>query len=363
MLPWLMYERYGDREILERMFPAMQRWLEQQHGLNPDGIRREGRGEDYGDWQPAGPDTSHELFATCWLYRSTVVGHQVATLLDKHLAAKWLGDRAEAVRAAFLDCYVDAASGRVADPHPSSSVAAGRFTPVVAEETQTGYTLALAFGLLSGDVVEKAGQRLRDLVVGAGRRLQTGIVGSAFLLEALQRGGFPGLAYELLLRTEFPSLGFMVAQGATSVWERWDGLEASGWPGPVVSSFNHFTFGSMLTWLVEGVCGLRLAEGVPAFRKITFNPAVTRRVRDSTFEFDSPQGRLSVGWQWQGESDVIGHVSVPPGSSCSVARVISIDDDLSGAEAAGDATLRPGSGSQGQLLKAGEHEVLWKCAV
>ena len=93
VLPWLMYERYGDREILERMFPAMQRWLEQQHGLNPDGIRRGGRGEDYGDWQPAGPDTSHELFATCWLYRSTVVGHQVAKLLDKHLAAKWLGER------------------------------------------------------------------------------------------------------------------------------------------------------------------------------------------------------------------------------------------------------------------------------
>ncbi|HTW99454.1 MAG TPA: family 78 glycoside hydrolase catalytic domain, partial [Acidimicrobiales bacterium] len=80
-VPWLLYERYGDVEVLERMYPAMRDWLELVHGENPGGLWRAGRGNDYGDWVPAGPDTSHELFATCWLYHSTTVAARVAGVL------------------------------------------------------------------------------------------------------------------------------------------------------------------------------------------------------------------------------------------------------------------------------------------
>ena len=80
-LPWLIYERYGNRELVERAFPAMLTWLGLVHRDNPDGIWRHGRGNDYGDWMPAGPDTSHDLFSTSWLYRSSVIGRQVADLV------------------------------------------------------------------------------------------------------------------------------------------------------------------------------------------------------------------------------------------------------------------------------------------
>ena len=147
---WLMYERYGDKESLEAMFPAMYDWLRLVHHENPDGIWRHGRGNDYGDWVPAGADTSHDLFSTCWLYRSTVVGAKVAkpASAPTRLAIGWQGGR-PLVREAFVENYVDSRTGRIRDP----AIAAPKVGPEgadgsLAPETQTGYVLALVFGLL-----------------------------------------------------------------------------------------------------------------------------------------------------------------------------------------------------------------------
>ena len=231
LLPWLMYERYGDKESLEAMFPAMYDWLRLVHQENPDGIWRHGRGNDYGDWVPAGADTSHDLFSTCWLYRSTVVGAKVAELVGGKQACDWLAGRAAVVRQAFVEKYVDRRTGRIRD----AAIAAPKVEPESAEgslapETQTGYVLALVFDLLDPGLAAAAGAHLADMVLRAGRRLQTGFSGSAHLLSALEQAGRPGLAYDLLLRRDPPSLGFMVDMGATSVWERWNGLDAAGQP-------------------------------------------------------------------------------------------------------------------------------------
>lgn len=360
LLPWLIYERYGDREVLERMFPAMCSWLGLVHRANPDGIWHNERGADYGDWVPVGPDTSHDLFSTCWLYRSTVVACQIAELLGDSAVAGWLGDRAKIVREAFASRFVEASSGRVIDPEPSgSSAAARRFAPVLADETQTGYVMALSHGLLEGKLAEKAGRHLRDLVVGAGGRLQTGFAGSAFLPSALERAGFPGLAYDLFLQTDPPSLGFMVKSGSTSVWERWDGIGPDGWPAcPVMNSFNHYAMGSMTSWLVEGVCGLRPTAGVPALKSFRFAPALSRRVHDSAFELRSPFGDIAVHWSWDGHDRAVGAVKVPPGAICSIARIVSVDDDLVGGRVL---DKNQGSTSADLVMSSGEHEVVWVC--
>lgn len=357
LLPWLMYERYGDRELLERTFPAMRSWLELVHAENSDGIWRSGRGNDYGDWVPAGPDTSHDLFSTTWLYRSSSVGSQVAELLGETSACEWLAERAETVRRAFLQHYVDTSTGRVRDPEAAGSSAARRFAPVLAAETQTGYVMALAFGLLTGDLAHKAGRRLAGLVVNAGRRLETGFAGSAFLLSALEQAGSPGLAYDLLLRQEPPSLGFMASLGATSVWERWDGLDARGWPAcPNMNSFNHYAMSSMLSWLVEGVCGLRPTAGEPAMGEVRFAPALSRRVRDAGFDLAAPVGPLALTWQWQGDDRVVGSIQVPPGMRCTIATTVAVDDDLAGGVEEGTKAGRPWE----PVVGAGEHEVVWQ---
>ena len=355
LLPWLMYERYGDEDGLEAMFPAMRAWLSRVHEQNPDGIWRAGRGNDYGDWVPAGPDTSHDLFSTCWLYRSTVVGGQVAELLGDAQAAGWLHSRAELVKQAFLEHYVDAGTGRISDP-ASAGPRSGphNFAPMEAAETQTGYVMPLALGLVEGDVARKAGEHLADLVVTAGRRLQTGFCGSAYLPSVLERAGYPGLAYDLLLRREPPSLGFMVEMGATSVWERWDGLDREGWPAcPSMNSFNHYAMSSMLSWLVEGVCGLRPAPGVPATREIRFAPALTRRLSEAAFKFDAPAGRLELAWAWEGDKRVVGRIRVPAGMACAIAGGVALDDGPAGTVIAYAAEGQPGGPDQ--LVGGGDH--------
>ena len=359
-LPLLMYERYGDKEALEVMFPAMYDWLRLVHQENPDGIWRHGRGNDYGDWVPAGADTSHDLFSTCWLYRSTVVGAKVAELVGADQACDWLAERAAVVREAFVENYVDRGTGRIRDP----AIVAPKIAPEgaygsLAPETQTGYVLALVFDLLDPGLAAAAGKHLAEMVVTAGRRLQTGFSGSAHLLSALEQAGHPGLAYDLLLRRDPPSLGFMVDMGATSVWERWDGLDAAGQPHcSTMNSFNHYAMGSMLSWLIEGICGLRPAAGVPALGEIRFAPAVSRRLSRAAFTFEAPSGRLELGWAWDGGSRAVGHVRVPAGMTCSVAGMVAVDED----ERAMADTGSPHTASvqaPDQLVGAGDHEVVW----
>jgi alpha-L-rhamnosidase len=356
-----MYERYGDRESLEAVSPAMYDWLRLVHEENPDGIWRHGRGNDYGDWVPAGPDTSHDLFSTCWLYRSTVVGAQVAEVVGDHDASAWLAGRAAVVREAFGNHYVDRQTGRIRDPEVTAAdQEAESAERSLAPETQAGYVLALVFDLLDPGLAATAGRHLADMVVRAGRRLQTGFCGSAYLLSALEQAGRAGLAYDLLLRREPPSLGFMVDMGATSVWERWNGLDAAGWPAcPTMNSFNHYAMSSMLSWLMEGVCGLRPVPGVPALGRIRFAPAISRRLSRAAFSFEAPAGRLELAWAWDGDARVVGQVRVPTGMTCSIAGTVCVDDD----ERAAAGSHPPHSSNvpgPERLVGAGDHEVVWR---
>lgn len=350
LLPWLIYQRYGDREVLERMYPAMITWLRAVHADNPDGIWRHGRGRDYGDWVPAGPDTSHDLFGTCWLYHSTRAAAQIAGVLGADDAA-WLRDRAGVVRDAFAARFLEAGTGRVVAPEPvGSPAAARRFAPSVAQETQTGYILPLVFGLVEGKVAARCGERLAELVEKAGRRLETGFIGSAYLLDALAGSGQAALAGELLRRSEFPSLGYMISRGATSVWERWDGLQPGGGPAcPTMNSFNHYALGSMFRWAIEGVCGLQPNPGAPAFGAFTFAPAAPAGLDWASFRFASPRGEIRVRWNRSGEDAVEGEVTVPPGASCELAATV---------PAAG--RVLPLAGAGGQPLGPGTHRVRWQ---
>jgi alpha-L-rhamnosidase len=363
LIPWLIYERYGDTEVLERMFPAMIEWLRAVHAANPGGIWRHGRGNDYGDWVPAGPDTSHDLFATCWLFRSTSVAGQIARILKRSDAA-WLVQRADTVRNAFLGTFLQTDTGRIVATEPVSSRPARRFAPQVAAETQTGYILPLVFGMLDDRASARCAQRLAEMVRESGRRLETGFIGSAFILDALGGWGHTGLAYELLQRSEFPSLGYMISRGATSIWERWDGLQpGGGLASPTMNSFNHYALGSMFRWAIEAVCGLRTTAGAVAFQTFRFAPSFSRTLRWASFRFASPQGQIHVRWDRSHQDAVAGEVTVPGGTMCLVARqapdgdrVLSlVTDDLPPVPA------DPGAPADGGwLLGPGTHRLRWQ---
>jgi alpha-L-rhamnosidase len=343
-VPWTLYQRYGNHEVLERMLPAVVDWLAHVGRSNPDGIWRHRRGNDYGDWVPIGPDTSHELFATAWLAFSTLRAARGAAIVGDDRRARALEEVAAARRAAFVAAYVDADTGRIRDPS---------VPPGPRAETQTGYVLALCFGLLPGEMREVAGARLAELVTAAGQ-LETGFSGSAFLLPALEEANRVDLAYDLLLRRDPPSLGFMVEKGATSIWERWDGIGPDGWPAAYgMNSFNHYALGTMWQWAIEGVAGLRPDEEGPAFGRFAFRPAVSRRLDHASFRYDARPGRIEVAWRWIGPDVIAGEVVVPPGTTCEIAREVAVDAGSSRPVARAGATF--GAGPVGP----GRHRVTW----
>jgi alpha-L-rhamnosidase len=354
LLPWLVYERYGRKDLLERMFPAMVGWLRLVHADNPDGVWRNGLGRDYGDWVPAGPDTSHDLFATAWLAHSTEMAATAAGVLGQEEDQAWLAERATVSRSAFNQEFVDAEAGRVRALHPvGSPAAARRFAPAVAAETQTGYVLALMFDLVDGaELRARFADRLAEMVREAGDCLQTGFIGSAMLLDALAKGGRPATAVDLLLREDYPSLGYMVNHGATSIWERWDGIQpTNGGPAAAtMNSFNHYCLGSMFRWAIESLCGLKPTD--IAFAAFDFDPTVTPRVEWASFRFRSPAGEISVRWDLVGDGEVTGEVSVPTGVSCRIAPEISFGD--------GRATLDSSALPEGTTVGAGVHRVTWR---
>ena len=236
--PWTMYAAYGDRRVLERHLPAMTKWVEwcRQHSTNL--LRDHDRGHDYGDWLSIGAITPKDVIGTAFFAYSThLVARSYRAVGDPVNADKYeklFGD----IRAAFNQAYVGP-DGRIKG------------------DTQCVYAMALRFDLLTDDGRAKAVQFLADDIAAKGNHLSTGFVGVSYLLPTLTAGGRLDLAYALLMQDTFPSWLFSVKQGATTIWERWDGWTPDkGFQNAGMNSFNHYSLGSCGEWLYDTVAGI-----------------------------------------------------------------------------------------------------------
>lgn len=157
-----------------------------------------------------------------------------------------------------------------------------------------------------------------------------------------------------MLREDYPSLGYMVNNGATSIWERWDGIQpGNGGPASAtMNSFNHYCLGSMFHWVIDSLCGLKVGDEV-AFTSFQFAPTVSPRVDWAGFRFASPAGEISVRWDRSGDREVTGEVTVPEGATCRIASDIGFGDG----EAHLDADSLPGGST---VVGGGTHRVVWR---
>ena len=158
--------------------------------------------------------------------------------------------------------------------------------------SQTGYILALKFGLVPAGMEAAAVKHLTDEIEGRGGVLSTGFLGTPFSLDVLADAGRVDLAYDLLLRTEFPSWGYMVAKGATTIWERWNGDTGD----VAMNSFNHYALGAVAGFLFRRIAGID--AGAPGFKEILVRPVLDPRLRRAGADYDSAMGRISTDWRW-----------------------------------------------------------------
>jgi alpha-L-rhamnosidase len=276
--PWTIYLMYGDKRILEQHLPAMKRWIDwcQAHSTNL--IRDRDRGHDYGDWLSQGENTPKDLIGTAFFaYSTSLVAKACAATGDTDGAAKYQ-DLFERIKAAFNQRYVDQ-DGKITG------------------DTQSGYCMALRFDLLPQDMRVKAAQHLEDDVKAHHDHLTTGFIGVSYLLPALCSEDKIDTAYRVFLQTTFPSWLFSVKQGATTIWERWDGwTPEKGFQDPGMNSFNHYSLGSCGEWMFDTVAGIGVDPDQPGFHHLIIHPRPGGGLTHAEGSFDSIHGKILTKW-------------------------------------------------------------------
>jgi alpha-L-rhamnosidase len=306
---WEAYVEYGDRELLAAQYPAAKRWIDWIRSKNPDGVWRNARHNDYGDWLNADTfsgrssggaldELRKDAFATLMYARSAAIVARMAAALGMSEAADYAA-LAESVRRAFVATFVDAKGEIVGD-------------------TQAGYALALAF---LGDGESHAAAWHRSLVrriEGNGGRISTGFHSTHRLMLELSKRDDAELAYRLALTREFPSWGYTIQNGATTMWERWDGfVKGRGFQDPGMNSFNHWAFGAIGEWMVRVVLGINPLEEHPGYEQFEIAPIPGGGLTFAEGSHLTVRGDIRVSWRIA-EGRISLDVTVPVGATAVV---------------------------------------------
>ena len=289
LVPWTIWRVYGDCRIVERHRQAMAAWLDYLARTNPDGVRRHELGNNYGDWLCIPSDTTFRTHSPMKTLLATAYWADDAAKLARLMRA--LGRERDARRFAAMFEWVRAAFQR------EFLRADGR----LAVETQTAYLLALAFNLLPVDVRARAADHLVENIRCLGWHLSTGFIGISHLNPVLTLTGHADVAYRLLLQEEYPSWLYPVKQGATTIWERWNGwTEQNGFCDPHMNSFNHYSLGSVGEWLFRHVAGIELDPDECGFQRFLLHPYPGGGLSFARATYRTLHGEIASGWKWAG---------------------------------------------------------------
>lgn len=299
MLPWVAWKRYGDTAIIDQHWSSMTRYIGSILENNTDFIWSNKRGMDYGDWvsfdgkEPGDPTTPKDLIGTAmWK-------HSVDALVDMARATKRDAEVSRYValsaniKAAFIKAFVQADG-------------------TVGNDSQTSYILAIHFDILPADLRAAAAAKLKANIIRRGNFLTSGFIGTAYSLDALAEAGYPETVYDLLLRTQYPSWGYMVVKGATTIWERWNGDT-----GDVsMNSYNHYALGAVTGFVFRRIAGIDPVE--PGFKVFRVNPVIDARVKAGGGDYDSIVGRLATDWSQEPDGAFSMRVTVAPNAKAQI---------------------------------------------
>jgi alpha-L-rhamnosidase len=291
-IPYAAWLQYGDASLVERSWPAMQRWMDFILANNPDYLRRKALGNNFGDWLAPDPHTSRELIGTAYW---ALVAREMAEMAN----AIHRPDDAENYQQLYDHI---AAAYRVAYIKEDGSVEGN---------TQTAYLATIFTGIappaLTGNMVD----RIAKDVEAHGNHPTTGFLGTPFLMFVLDQNGRTDLAFKLLLSETYPSWGYMVRKGATTWWERWNGDTGD----PSMNSYNHYAFGSVMAWVYRRAAGIDTDASGPGFRHIKIQPHFDPALPRLHVEYDSAYGAIVSDWQ---QSEHRFTVSIPANTTATV---------------------------------------------
>lgn len=278
ILPWQLYLAYGNKGLLERQFESMHKWVDYITKVTTTPGLWTGQKRHFGDWlgldAPAGSykgSSRDEFIATAFYAYSTELVIKAGKVLGKDVS--YYEKLYDFVVASFREHF-----------------------PVY--HTQTECVLAAWFRLDKNP--QAPADQLAKMVRDDGMMLRTGFVGTPYLLHTLSHFGYTDMAYTLLLRREYPGWLFSVRQGATTIWEHWDGVNENGdfWSRDM-NSFNHYAYGSVADWVYCVAAGIQTLEEYPGYEKIRIAPVTDKRLEWLEAELETRHGYVRSCWRRQ----------------------------------------------------------------
>ncbi|HSZ56624.1 MAG TPA: family 78 glycoside hydrolase catalytic domain [Tepidisphaeraceae bacterium] len=278
--PWTIYEVYGDKRLLERQYPSMKKFIEFCGNRSTKDLLPPKQYHCFGDWLSIGADTPHDVIYEAYFARCTKLTAQAAEVLGKTDDAAELNLLFDRIKGAFNKAYVSEDGA-------------------IKGNTQACYVLAIASGLLDEAHQKQAAEHLVSDIEHHGWHLTTGFVGTKDLMLVLAKIGRNDVAYRLLEQTTFPSWGFSIEHGATTIWERWDGWTPErGFQDPGMNSFAHYSFGAVYQWIVENVAGIRAAT--PAYDDLIISPQPGGNLTWANTRYLTAHGPVETKWKLDG---------------------------------------------------------------
>ncbi len=313
VVPWTLYEFYGDVKVLQEQYESMAKYIAFMKNRAGDNYLWQGDFH-YGDWLSfnttrsdyPGAYTDRDLIATAYFAYSTSLMAKIAKIIGKTEDHQNYSNLFQKIREAFQNEYL---------------TTAGRLM----SNTQTAYTLALQFDLIPEHQKDQAALYLAERV-NHFNHITTGFLGTPIISFALSENGYYEEAYKLLLRKEFPGWLYPVTKGATTIWERWDGIKPDGsFQDKGMNSFNHYAYGAIANWMYQVIGGIQISESNAGFKTVIIEPHPGGEITWANTSYNSIHGMIESKWEEDGSALSL-DVTIP--ANCSgIIRILADSGD------------------------------------
>ncbi|WP_299665982.1 alpha-L-rhamnosidase [uncultured Polaribacter sp.] len=284
IIPYTMMQVYNDTRIVKYMYPGMQKFMEFQKKASTNYLRP-GAGKNWGDWLAVNETTSDDFIASAYYAYGTKLMSEMASAIGRTEDAKNYAEDFKKIKEVFSKKYI---------------LSNGKTT----EDSMTTYALALYFNLYPSVLANKGATRLAEKIKENGYKFATGFLGTKHVMLALSKYGFHEVSYKLFQQTAYPSWGYSIENGSTSIWERWNSFTKDNSKNSdlnaAMNSFSHYAFGSVTEWMFQYAAGIDTKSN--GYRNIIIKPAITKEMEFINGSAKTINGTITSNWKIQGKN-------------------------------------------------------------
>jgi alpha-L-rhamnosidase len=291
IIPWTLYEFYGDTRALAENYSGMKLYVDYITSISPTGLTDWG----LGDWVPYKTVANKELLISLYYYQNALILSKTANILGHHEDIKTYSDLAQKIKKSINNKFLDEDNA------------------IYADGSQAALSSPLYFGVVPENLKQRVADNLAERVIADNKHLDVGLLGSKTLLGALSDNGYANLAFEVATQSTYPSWGWWIVNGATTLYETWK-IETE------TLSRNHIMFGEISAWFYKALGGIHIDAEDPGFHSVIMNPHFVEKLDHFKAMYDSPNGEIISSWRRDPtKKEITYQITIPPNS---IAKVI-----------------------------------------